>query len=629
MRTARWLLLLGLVCLAVLCWPVTPMWATGWTERVSVASDGTEADGDASRSAVVSADGRYVAFHSFAVDLVPGDTNLSADVFRHDRLTGITERVSVASDGTEANGASVTPSISGDGRYVAFYSQADNLVPGDTNGCPDVFVHDCLTGVTERVSVRSDGGEASYSDPSSRTLLGRTPISADGRFVAFNSYAANLVSGDTNNDADVFIHDRLTGVTERVSVAGDGAEGDGRSEGAEIAADGRYVAFCSGATNLVSGDTNGFDDVFLRDRLTGETERANVSSSGEQGNETGGLPYGGVSTDGRYVLFPSLASNLVPGDTNGVVDVFIHDRVTGETERVSVASDGSQGNANSGWEGLSADCRYVAFASSASNLVPGDTNGDGIRVPDVFVRDRLTGETERVSVSSDGTQANGESDSLAPISADGRCVVFVCTATNLVPGDTNGQEDVFVRVRWPFRDVPPEQWAFSQINACVDASIVKGYADETYLPELEVTRDQMAVFIARAMDGGEPTGPATVAFTDITNPWANVYIAYCVEHGVVKGFDATHYGPSLQVDRGSMAVFIARAKGWVSIDDAMNTAPELFADVPAGYWAGTAIQACVEQGVVKGYDATHYQPTWIVTRDQMAVFVQRAFQLPV
>jgi hypothetical protein len=178
-----------------------------------------------------------------------------------------------------------------------------------------------------------------------------------------------------------------------------------------------------------------------------------------------------------------------------------------------------------------------------------------------------------------------------------------------------------------FKDVPLDYWAYPQVRAAYAAGIVKG-SDGSYFPTNTVTRDQLAVYIARAMNGGDPTGPATVAFTDITNPWANVHIAYCVANNVVRGFDATHYGPTLEVDRGSMAVFIARAKGWVSIDDAMNTAPELFADVPAGYWSGTAVQACVDHGVVNGYDATHYQPTWFVSRDQMAVFVTRAFNLP-
>jgi Tol biopolymer transport system component len=182
-----------------------------------------------------------------------------------------------------------------------------------------------------------------------------------------------------------------------------------------------------------------------------------------------------------------------------------------------------------------------------------------------------------------------------------------------------------------FSDVSSDQadpyWALWEIEAAYAAGIVQG-SGGYYFPTNPVTRDQLAVYIARAMNGGDPTGPATVTFTDITNPWANVHIAYCVANNVVRGFDATHYGPTLEVDRGSMAVFIARAKGWVSIDDAMDTAPELFTDVPAGYWSGTAIKACLDHGVVKGYDATHYQPTWIVSRDQMAVFVTRAFNLP-
>ncbi len=178
-----------------------------------------------------------------------------------------------------------------------------------------------------------------------------------------------------------------------------------------------------------------------------------------------------------------------------------------------------------------------------------------------------------------------------------------------------------------FTDAGYDNWAYAEIEACVAAGIVKG-SGGSYFPTNPVTRDQLAVYIARAMNGGDPTGSDTLPFVDITNPWANVYIAYCIDHGVVKGFDATHYGPTLQVDRGSMAVFVARAEGWVSINDPMDTAPELFADVPAGYWSGTAVKACVDHGVVNGYDATHYQPTWIVSRDQMAVFVTRAFQLP-
>jgi Tol biopolymer transport system component len=346
----------------------------------------------------------------------------------------VVQLVSVASDGTQGNSHSGSPSISADGRYVAFASYASNLVPGDTNGVMDVFVHDRLTGQTTRVSVASDGtqgnGESRY--PS---------ISADGRYVAFMSYASNLVPGDTNGKADVFVHDRLTGQTTRVSVASDGTQGNGDSWGwPSISADGRYVAFESSASNLVPGDTNGRADIFVHDRLTGQTTRVSVASDGTQGNNSSVWP--SISADGRYVAFMSYASNLVPGDTNGALDIFVHDRLTGQTTRVSVASDGTQGNGYSWDSSISADGRYVAFESWASNLVPGDTNGK----QDIFVHDRLTGQTTRVSVASDGTEGNNNSG-WPSISADGRYVAFHSDASNLVPGDTNGRADVFVAMR--------------------------------------------------------------------------------------------------------------------------------------------------------------------------------------
>ena len=405
--------------------------APGITTRVSVDSSGAQGNGESDLPAI-SADGRFVAFHSAATNLVAGDTNEFIDVFVHDRQTGKTTRVSVDSSGSQGNGSSALPAISADGRFVAFHSTASNLVPADTNADLDVFVHDRQTGITTRVSVDSSGaqGNATSGGPS---------ISADGRFVAFQSFASKLVAGDTNLTADVFIHDRTTGITTRVSVDSSGAHGNGSSGGGHISisADGRFVAFRSFASNLVTGDTNGFLDVFVHDREAGITTRVSVDSSGAQGNEESDMP--SISANGRFVAFHSLGSNLVAGDTNGFFDVFLHDRETGVTSRVSVNSSGLQGDNGSNNPSISADGRFVAFESDATNFVAGDTNF----TTDVFVYEQASGGTGRVSVNSSG--ADGNDGSIRPaISADGGLVAFESFASNLVTGDTNFSPDVFV-----------------------------------------------------------------------------------------------------------------------------------------------------------------------------------------
>jgi len=400
-------------------------------QRVSLSSRGSEGNGDCGYWASISADGRYVAFQSLASNLVLNDTNDVDDIFVHDRQTGETARVSLSSGGTEGNGGSGKPSISADGRYVAFTSDAAKLVPGDTNGVVDVFVHDRQTGETARVSLSSGGTEGNGNS----YIVG---ISADGRYVAFWSEdATNLVPDDTNAASDIFVHDRQTGETARVSLSSGGSEGNGHCWDASISADGRYVAFHSLASNLVPDDTNGESDVFVHDRQTGETARVSLSSGGTEGNSSSGSP--SISADGRYVAFVSLATNLVPGD-NKFWDTFVHDRQTGQTTRVSMSSGGKKGNGGSGNPSISADGRYVAFNSDATNLVPGDTNG----VVDVFVHDRQTGQTVRVSLSWDGSEGNDASCNPS-ISADGRYVAFWSDATNLVPDDTNGFPDIFVQ----------------------------------------------------------------------------------------------------------------------------------------------------------------------------------------
>src|SRR6266508_1421320 len=260
--------------------------STGETTRVSVSSTGEQADwrgyDDFSRPRTsISADGRYAAFASSASTLVAGDTNGVRDVFVRDAVSGSTSRVSLGGSGAQGNKASGSggeaPSLSEDGRYVAFSSSASNLVVGDTNRALDVFVRDRQAGTTARVSVATGGGEGSGTSSS-------PSISADGRYVAFFSYASNLVSGDTNNTTDVFVHDRQTGTTTRVSVATGGGEGNGASSSSSASADGRYVAFGSHASNLVDGDTNNNGDVFVHDRQTGTTTRLSVATGGGEGN---------------------------------------------------------------------------------------------------------------------------------------------------------------------------------------------------------------------------------------------------------------------------------------------------------------------------------------------------------
>lgn len=415
----------------------------GRTERVNVASDGTEADNDVNFFALpaISADGRFVAFSTPATNLVPGDTNNVYDVFVRDRLASTTERVSVGPGGVQATGSSQWQSISADGRFVAFQSSAPNLVAGAAG--LQIFVHDRQTGKTEVVSTTGDGtpgNAASYGSygPS---------VSADGRFVVFASYATNLASGDTNNDFDVFIHDRQTGTTERVSTTPAGASGNGASLFPTISADGNFVAFTSAAMDLGPTDTNLTFDNYVWERSTRTMERASVAyDASEANNASANTPV--LSGDGRFVAFQSMATNLVPADGNATSDIFVRDRVAGTTERVTVSAEGAEaGKDDFGPQApaISADGRYVAFASPSTNLVPGDTNG----VFDIFVHDQVTRATERVSVKSDGGQTAAASLYSPALSADGRYVAFYSFDASLVPGDTNGRQDVFVRDRGP------------------------------------------------------------------------------------------------------------------------------------------------------------------------------------
>ena len=399
-------------------------------EQVSVASNGAQANGN-SDSPSISSDGQLIAFISEASNLVLNDTNAADDVFVHDRNTGSTERVSVASDGTEADDDSITLSLSSDGNFVAFESFATNLVIIDTNDFKDVFVHELVTDITERVSVATNGAEANgdsfYVD-----------ISSGGRFVSFVSEATNLVANDTNGKSDIFVHDRFTGKTARVSVASDGTQADADSSFTSISSDGRYVAFSSAATNLVADDTNGLADFFVHDRQDATTELVTGPSEFDIGAGIVNVaPM--ISPDGIFVGFRSPDDDLVPGDTNNSVDTFLINRDTDIVERLSLSSSEIQGNADSGNPSISTDNQFVVFPSNATNLVSNDTNG----VEDVFVRNRDTDNTRRVSLTFDCAESDLGSFS-AVISAEGEFVAIASLAENLVDNDTNDFADIFV-----------------------------------------------------------------------------------------------------------------------------------------------------------------------------------------
>ena len=372
----------------------------------------------------------FVAFSSTARNLVGGDTNGAEDCYFRNLATGAFERLSISSTGAQGNGKSLKPVPSVDGTAVTFQSEANNLVSGDTNNRLDVFVRNRDTDTTRRVSVSSSGtqGNGASSYPQ---------ISPNGRYVVFASVASNLAGSDRNILSDIFRHDLQTGQTVHVSISTSGGAANGNSLYPAISGDGRYVAFQSAASNLVSGDTNGRTDVFVRDLQTGQTQRMSVSSSGAQG--TGNSGYPDLSDDGRYVIFISRARNLASGDTNVFDDLFVHDRTTGATSRLTRGVGGAQINGNTISPEISGNGQVIVFGSEASNLVSGDTN----RVADVFTVNRQTGAIQRMSIGNNGQQGS-QRHYQQHISQDGTYVVYSTKSGNLVGGDTNGAQDVFL-----------------------------------------------------------------------------------------------------------------------------------------------------------------------------------------
>ena len=476
-------------------------------QRVSVASDGTLGN-NFSYKPFISGDGRFVLFTSDADNLVPNDTN-NRDVFVHDRVTAITERVSISSAGIEANSSAIGEGISYDGRFVIFTSTATNLVENDTNDFKDVFLHDRQTHETILVSKSYDGSQTNGSS-------GDASISSSGQYIVFSSSATNLVEIDTNESSDIFIYNHQTEEIEIVTLAFDESQGEiGNARNLSVSSDGRHIAFQAPFWRV-----NEFtrDNIFVHDRLLGETSLVSVSSEGVIGNSWSINPE--ISANGQFVSFTSDSRNLVENDTNGYRDIFVHDLISGITERVSIATDGSEGNGSAGNSSISSDGRYVVFDTRASNLyyLNGYSITDG-----VYLRDRLTGTTEMISLSPGGIPISTSfiySDIVRHgISDDGTYVTFLSRSDHLTLDNNNtSYQNVFVTNRHgqfmvdPEISVNPAGWGIVIENGDVTPSS-EDFTDFGYAVVSETTKSNRFDIVNNGVSPLTLTGDPTIIIT--------------------------------------------------------------------------------------------------------------------
>ncbi len=471
--------------------------ASGVLTRVSVGAGGAQTS-ERSQRPSISRNGQRIAFQSRGV-LAAGGSSAFEQIYLRDLDLQTTTLVSVNNAGNNGNQDEVDASLSGNGQVVAFNAASNDLVGGDSNNLRDRFVRDLLGNSTERISLADAAGPfpSQANGDSTTSIRGQRQLSADarflvtatsatnlgslglqapttqivridrqgnvarlisvdingnqalssafdpaissdGRFLVFRSNTTNLVPGDSNNASDIFWLDANGGGLERVNLGPGGVQGLGGATTTlpSVSDDGNAIAFVSNQNNLVTGDTNAAQDIFVRDRVTSTTTRVSVDSSGAQAN--GLSDFAVISANGRFVVYTSLASNLIAGDVGGFQDIFRHDRQTGQTVLISQSSGGVQGNGNSFVSAISADGNRIAFSSAATNLVSGDSNAR----TDIFVRDVNQGTTTLVSVSSSGELGNGTC-SVPSISADGQIVSFLSGSSNLVAGDSNNLNDLF------------------------------------------------------------------------------------------------------------------------------------------------------------------------------------------
>lgn len=383
----------------------------------------------------ITANGRYVVINSRATNMVPGVTDHKAHLYVRDLKTGKIALADVSDSGAVGNGDSFGGTISADGRYVAFTSAAANLVPHDTAKYFDVFVRDLVAKKTYRISTAWNGQNGN-------AMSFRAEISGNGQYVAFTSLATNLLPGLTSHGSIAYVYDMATKKLADASVNSSGVQANSDAQAPTISHNGRYVGYSSRATNLSPGATDGRWNVYVRDMVRHVTILAsagasNVHSSAELPITAQGSLGSTLSPDGRYIAFGA----WIQKPTGPDLGLFMHDMATGKTERVDVSSSGTPADGMTFFLcSISSGGRYLAFASQATNLVPAKTNGTW----NIYIRDLKSGSTRLISVGVGGAVSNGES-AYPAISADGSTVVFISAASNLVPGGTGGQMNVF---RW-------------------------------------------------------------------------------------------------------------------------------------------------------------------------------------
>lgn len=387
---------------------------------------------DNSRHPVISLDGKRVVFRSDATNLVPEDNNGQQDVFFKNIDDGSISIASTNAQGAPGEGPSEEPFISGDGAVVTFTSQSSNLVPGVSGPVKNIYRKNIKTGAIDLVSGDAAGAPGNDDSVSSSA-------SVEGRFVAFVSSASNLVAGDSNGVSDVFIKDMANGAITRVSTGPQGEQSNsvsGSIYGTSMSADGRLVAFFAAASNLNQFDNDNQLDVFVKDTQSGAVTLASTNADGVKGNAGSYNP--AISADGRYVAFASVATNLAPGDTDGAVDIYYKDLQTGRLTLASANKDGMKA-LESGDPAISSDGRYVAFSARGAGLVP-ELSNDTYQA---FIKDGTGGDL--ILASQSGSGAEGNDASVKPaLDKNAGHIVFESAASNLVPTDSNGLYDIFL-----------------------------------------------------------------------------------------------------------------------------------------------------------------------------------------